>query len=203
MYPRLPWALHQHLPRLHDPSTLRSASFLILFETGSGQVVPKLLPFLKEPDSELRLRILQVGYNRLGPSNANQVRFVRLAANDTNLDVRMAAALALWQITSETNTTIPVLEGALRQDPNEERRLRAAGFLVAMGQSNSLVTTTLINSLTNDNAALRATACYHLGLLGPPVASAIPALREALNDPTPVVRQYAKSALSRIDPEHN
>jgi HEAT repeat protein len=78
----------------------------------------------------------------------------------------------------------------------------AAVYLLEMGQTNPLLMSTFINSLTNSQPGLRMSACSCLGQIGPRAADAIPALRNALQDPDPEVRRRAKLALQRIEPEH-
>jgi HEAT repeat protein len=139
---------------------------------------------------------------QMGPSASNAVPAVSNLCSDPNIDVRQDAAWALWKITSQTNTAAPVLESFLSQSQDAERRHVAAYHLLVMGDSAPIFVTTLGNSLTNSQAGDRATVCTFLGRIGPPAATAIPALRKALQDSDAEVRRRAEVALSRIDPMH-
>ncbi len=95
-----------------------------------------------------------------------------------------------------------MLESTLTQNQDETSRDRVAYHLLLMGDSAPLLVNTLISSLTNTEAGVRANVCSLLRDIGPPAAAAIPALRETLQDSVPEVRRRAEVALSRIDPEH-
>ena len=227
-YPRLPAAIRRHLPEPYDPLALRAAALFVLRNSVRIHITPKLLPFLKEPDSGLRLAVLSVVQpeagqipflllasddpdakvrrevmrclSQIGPSAANAAPAVLQLCGDSNMDVRQDAAWVLWKITGQTNTAVPVLEGIL--DAAAGRNDVAAYHLLIMGDSAPFFVTTLINALTNSQAGDRAIVCSLLRDIGPPAAAAIPALRQALQDPEPEVRRNAEVALSRIEPQH-
>jgi HEAT repeat protein len=239
VYPRLPTVIHRHLPPPEDLQELRSAAGFVVLNTSLIDIVPKLLPLLEEPDSELRLAVLQTVSNRIGPPDASQISFLLLAANDSSPKVRAMALLCLsrmgrsatsaepialklcadsdtgvrtyaastlWKITGQTNKAVPVLEGVLddlgrKHDATNSHWV--ACYLLEMGESDSSLVPIFINSLTNIHLRTgeRMSACSCLGRIGPPAAAAIPALREALQDPDAEVRRRANAALSRIDPK--
>jgi HEAT repeat protein len=209
------------------------AAVVVLQHSSSSQIISNLYPMLKEPDSGLRLAVLQAVANRI--PDAGQIPLLVLAGNDSdpylrgevwrrlsrmgasaasaapavlklcadnNIDVRQDAAWTLWKITDRTNTAIPVLEDALSQNQDAARRHLAAYHLLIMGDSDSFFVTTLVNSLTNSQAGDRASVCTFLGEIGPPAATAIPALRKALHDSETEVRRRAEVALSTINPKH-
>jgi hypothetical protein len=230
---RMPAAIQQHLRKPEDPALLRMAAVVVLQHSSSSQIISNLYPMFKEPDSGLRLAVLQAVDNRI--PDASQIPLMVLAGNDpdpylraevwrrltrmgtsaasaapavlklcadNNIDARQDAAWTLWKITGQTNTSVPVLEGAVSQNPDAARRHLAAYHLLVMGDSAPNFITTLINSLTNSEAGDRATVCAFLGQIGPPAAAAVPALRKALHDPGAEVRRRAEVALSTIDPKH-
>jgi HEAT repeat protein len=231
---RMPAAIQQHLPKSDDPELLRMAAVVVLQHSSSNQIISNLYPMLKEPDSEVRLAVLQAVDNRI--PDASQIPLLVLAGNDpdpylraevwrrlnrlgasaasaapdvlklcadNNIDVRQDAAWTLWKITNRTNTSVPVLEDAMSQNQDANRRHSAAYHLLIMGDSDPLLVTTLINSLTNSQAGDRATVCTFLGEIGPPAAAAIPALRKALQDPEAEVRRRAEVALGAIEPKRS
>jgi HEAT repeat protein len=229
---RMPGAIQQHLPKPDDPALMRMAAVIVLQHSASSQIISNLYPMLKEPDSGVRLAVLQAVDNRipdasqmpllvlagndpdpylrsevwrrlnqLGASAASAAPSVLTLCADNNVDVRQDAAWTLWKITGRTNTAVPVLEDALSRNQDAGRRHLAAYHLLIMGDSNPFLVTTLVDSLTNSQAADRATVCLFLGEIGPPAAAAVPALRKALHDPEAEVRRRAEVALSLIDPQ--
>ena len=164
----------------------------------AGQV-PLLLLAGNDPDLAVRAAVWH-RLSQMGASATNAVPAVLKLCADHNIDVRHEAAWALWKITSQTNSAVPVLEGVLSQHQDAGHRHLAAYHLLVMGDSAPFFVTTLINSLTNSQAGDRATVCTFLGQIGPPAAAAIPALRKALQDPGAEVRRRAEVALAKIDP---
>jgi HEAT repeat protein len=202
MYPRLPAMIRQRFPQPADHAELRSAAGLVLMNNPFDDIVPKLLPLLATPDSGVRMAVFSAVQNRIGPTDAGQVPVVLMAANDPDLDVRMEAAVALWKITGQTNTAVPILQSILVRQADARHRHWAACYLWEMRQADPLLIPTFIDSLTNRQAGIRMSACSCLGQIGPPATAAIPALRQALQDVDSEVRRRAKSALTRIDPQH-
>jgi HEAT repeat protein len=228
LYPRLPAAIRQRVPEPYDPLALRRAALFALQGPVRIHISPKLLPLLKEPDSGLRLAVLSVVQpeagqipfllmadddpdtnvrravlrclSQLGPSASNAAPAVLKLCADSNSDVRADAAWVSWKITGQTNTAVPVLESVLGEAAG--RNPAVAYHLLIMGDSTPFFVTTLINTLTNSQGGDRAITCSLLRDIGPPAVAAIPALRQALQDPEPEVRRRAEVALSRIDPAH-
>jgi hypothetical protein len=58
----------------------------------------------------------------------------------------------------------------------------------------------LLKLLTDPEEGPRGISCYALGTIGPDATEALPALRDALNDPSQKVRQFAQTAIDRIQP---
>jgi HEAT repeat protein len=112
----------------------------------------------------------------------------------------MDATWALWEITRQTNATAAILNGVLRQSPDERRQHWAAVYLLRMGHSDPLLIPTFIASLNSRQRDLRVSACACLRQIGPPAADAVPALLQTLQDLDPEVRQSARQALRRIKP---
>jgi HEAT repeat protein len=197
----LPGQMRWNLPDRENPLTLRSAAGYVAQNFPSHQLAAKLLPLLKEPDSDLRLNVLYAVNNQIGPADAWQIPFVLSATNDPDEFVRMSAAFAMWKINGETNNSVPMVDRVLHLGQDAGHRHWAARYLLEMGQVGPLLTTTFIQSLANSDTGVRQVACVCLGQIGPPAAAAIPALRKALLDPDLGVRQGAKTALRKIEPQ--
>ena len=233
LWARMPTSMQQHLPWREEPALLQMAAVIVFQRRATNRPLPNLYAMLKEPDSGLRLAVLNATENRtpdasqipllllagndpdtsvrqevwhrlehIGGSASNAVPALLSLCDDRDNDVRPEAAWALWNVTGKTNKAVSVIESALSQSPDANRRHQLAYHLLMMGDSAPVFVTTLVNSLTNSEAGDRATVCSFLREVGPPASAAIPALRKLLQDPEPEVRRRAEVALSRIDPEH-
>jgi HEAT repeat protein len=196
------------LPLLKTPDSDLRWAVLVASRIGPSDAgeISWLLLAENDPDIKVRAGMLQC-LSWIGPSATNAVPAVLKLCQDNDMSVRTDAAWALWKITGQTNAAVPVLEEVLRAlDQNHvvQSPHWVACDLLEMGKSGSSLVPVFINSLTNSHVSTgaRMSACSCLGQIGPPAAAAIPALRLALLDPDPEVRQRAESALTRIDPEH-
>jgi HEAT repeat protein len=201
VYPRLPPVIQNRFSPPENLRQLRAAAGLVVQSTPLDGIAPKLLPLLAKPDSELRLIVLNLVANRIGPSDAGQVPFLLLAVKDPDPGVRIDAAWALWKITAQTDYALRVLKDLLRQGDDYHCVKWADAYLLDVGRPDPSFISILTNSLASVRKAERATACGYLGQLGPQAAAAIPSLRAALRDPSEDVRHRAQFALKRIDPQ--
>jgi len=69
----------------------------------------------------------------------------------------------------------------------------------AMPGQHQHTVSSLVETLSDPQPDVRASAATALGQLGPDARAAVPALREALSDSRPLVRMLAEDALRRID----
>jgi hypothetical protein len=77
---RMPGAIEQILPEPEDPNLLRMAAVVVLQHSSSSQIISDLYPMLNEPDSAVRLAVLQAVDNRI--PNPSQLPLLVLAGND-------------------------------------------------------------------------------------------------------------------------
>jgi hypothetical protein len=188
-------------PMLKEPDSSLRTAVLNATEnrTPDASQIPLLLLAGNDPEISVREEV----WHRVamaGATASNALPSVLKLCSDDNINVRQDAAWALWNITGQTNTAVPVIESALSRSLSARRRYQMAYHLLLMGDSAPFFVTTLVNSLTNSEAGDRATVCSFLREIGPPASAAIPALRKALQDPEPEVRRRAEVALSRIEP---
>jgi HEAT repeat protein len=88
------------------------------------------------------------------------------------------------------------------QSPEERDRISAARTLPAGTGDPAVIVPALIAALKDREGDVRHSAAIKLGLYGEQAKDAIPALQKAQNDRDARVREAARKALSRIDPEH-
>jgi HEAT repeat protein len=106
----------------------------------------------------------------LGKSARDAAPALSKLLNAAALTDRAAAAIALWKISGETETTVPVLLQALKPSPGyyDHWRFQAAQALGEMGPAVK--------------------------------TAALPALRQFRDDPSPAVRSGVRRAIEQIDP---
>jgi HEAT repeat protein len=118
-----------------------------------------------------------------------------LKANDPY--TRYAAVQAVGEIGPEAREAIPLLVETIRLSRNGDRRMLLAcnNALLKMGRE---IVPHMITLLKDEEWEMRRGGAWILGKLGPEAADAVPALTEALKDPSPAVRQKAEESLQKI-----
>ncbi len=150
----------------------------------------------------------------------------RLASRDKELEVRVAASIALHRLAPQTPRSEKALSTLLAstRDDSALRQLTAylgtqgprARFAIpllvrmigdparkgyaalALGEIGSPAVPALRKALRGDNLIARRGAAYALHSMGAKGAAAKPELRAARNDPDPVVRRHVRGALRRM-----
>jgi HEAT repeat protein len=123
--------------------------------------------------------------------------------------VRRSAAFAIGRLGDEAYLAVPDLARRLRDEKDAGVREMIASALgeiiIGLRENKSRwvqAGPALENALLNDeDARVRRGAAYGLGAFGPTARNAVPSLRKALQDRSPVVRQNAAWALGRVGPE--
>jgi HEAT repeat protein len=114
--------------------------------------------------------------------------------------VRRRAAQALGDMGPAAAAAVPALEAAWKGS-EPELRVAAAAALWRIGRHREAALRTLTQALRDkEYRDSRYQLVWTLGSLGPEARAAVPALREALDDPDSLVRRSAAEALKKIDP---
>jgi HEAT repeat protein len=118
---------------------------------------------------------------------------------------KSASALTRWEairtlgkIGPDAKPAMPVLIASLN-DEEEKVREHAAESLGEIGDATAVPH--LIRMLGDSAARVRRDAVRSLGQFGPAAKSSLPAIEKLLTDKEELVREAAKTALRRIDPE--
>jgi HEAT repeat protein len=182
--------------------------------TAAAADVTKLVADLKSPDSDVR-RTAAKGLGEMGPeAKSAAAALISALKNDKDLFVRRFAAQALGEVEADPKSAVPALAAVLKEDDKKELVEAAITALGKMGES---AVPPLIDALKNKAAApkkdkpkkgpaptdatalVRTKAAEALGTIGPKAKAAVPALSDALRDPS--VRTEAAIALGNIGPE--
>ena len=166
----------QWIAMLSDPDgEIRGQAFAALTQAdSSGGGV--LLALLGEPGAELR-SIATMGLHHMAPAYPAAIPALTEAALDIDLNVRYWALSALKECGKEARSAVPNIVKALETFPEKGPPLEGPARYYA------------------DARALAADA---LGSIGPDAKAALPALENALQDPSPMVQEAAMRAIQSI-----
>jgi HEAT repeat protein len=120
--------------------------------------------------------------------------------NDSDPNRKYAAIKAIGEIGQEAKEAIPILVETIRETRNRDKRILVACNDALFGMGREIVPH-MIRLLKDDNWEMRRGSAWMLGKLGPDAKDAIPALTEALNDPSEAVRMKAAESLKKIKEE--
>lgn len=125
---------------------------------------------------------------------------------DADLQVKSRVATGLTQLDAKKYPEVfaaaqPVLLEALKSSVPQIRNDAASALPRTTGDKPEAAVAALVVLLTDPEPPVRAAAVASLGQLGPAAASALPAVKELLADPTPNVATRVPRAVMQIDPE--
>lgn len=175
--------------------TVRSRAARALGAISHPQALEPLLDSLKDQEPEVRIEAVQALGKFKNPETFDKM--ADLLLEDTEIDVRQAAAVALGE--TRHPRAIPYLMIALR-DPFwwYEREQAAVALLNAIEGMGTLVIETLLEALTDKEGTVRRYAARMLGNIRDP--RAIQPLGMALYDTHFEVGKAAAESLARFGP---
>jgi HEAT repeat protein len=167
----------------------------------ASEAVPALIETLRDADDETR-REVQFALASIGPAAAPAVPELTESLESENEEVQYSAVYALGRIGEQAKDACPNLLKLLGRE-EEFPRIAAVWALTRIDPGRPEIIETglpiLTEALQSDRDLLRAEAASTLAEIGEAARPALPALRAALNDPSPSVRQAAETALERIE----
>jgi HEAT repeat protein len=167
------------------------------------KAMPELLACCKVKNSGVRNAALNVLINILQEKDTEAVAGIIEALNDSDLEVRQNAALALSAIGGKgALPAIPILVDALKQKGNKDVRRQAAIAIYNIGPDAHEAVPTLIQALAGEDPEVRANAAFALGGIGTRADPAVPHLVKILANSKEKnsARVEAAMALARIGP---
>jgi HEAT repeat protein len=168
-------------------------------------LVPILISLLKDPDREVRVRVL-TALGNFGGQAHRVLPAVRLALKKTALEdddafIRTQAARALLQVGPEPDSEVAGLSDSLRNEL-AVLRFHAAVALGNLGRKARLAVPALIHTaLWDEDLAVRVEAAVSLWKIERSGPLAIPVLIEALEADNEMICWMAADALGQIGPE--
>jgi HEAT repeat protein len=175
------------IERLADEDRNDRAEFVdLLVEIGPAAVGP--LAAALSDDSPLRRARAALALGRIGTAAKAAGPALTAALKDPAVEVRVAAAEALW-LSAEDAAAVAALADGLAAD-DRDLRLRCARFLGRMGPAARAAVPALVKSLADRSQSpgpavplVAASAAEALGRIGPDARAAAPALRDVLRLP--------------------
>ena len=154
------------------------------------------------PASEVRREDL---YNQLHALGRAAVDALARGYGDPDVRLRRNVAIALLILGGgygpraklDISAALPALTNALT-DADANVRAWSAQAIGHLGAQGAPAVPHLIELLRGDEGS-RNSACIALRKIGPSAASALPALRQALSDPSEDVREFARLAIESIE----
>lgn len=180
---------------------------VILSEVGpdAAPAVDSLRAALARADEDFTQDIV-VALGRIGPEASAAAPELIKIVEDQQHKLRVPAAFALGNIRAAA--AAPVLTKVIQEEDEKESKLPlvAAGALMLIeepqeGAHLKLALPKLIAALADKSAVIRREAAAALRQIGPPAASAAPALIQGLKDPNPAVCVSCLWALTAVAPE--
>lgn len=186
--------------RLNDPDpAVRTSVVKALGAIGAdaGTAAARLAEVLGDPRANRHEVALALG--RIGPRADVAVPALSQTLKDPDPLLRGYSAWALGQIGPSASNSVSDLRQALG-DSDAFVRLWAASGLIKVGSEPSTPLTMLMDGLKDPDWSIRAAAADRLGETGPSARASVPALTVALRDAVPLVRDAAKAAIAKIQP---
>lgn len=193
------------LPRLIEALEVqevraRAAAIIARIGPEAKAAVPALIDALDDPDAATRSEVL-LALAAMGPDARPAASVVIKCLNDPDLKVRYAACYCLGRLGTEAEVAKEMLQRHLKS-PDRFLALASAWALACIdpqcAETAARSVAVLINGLKEREASTRVHAAEALGALGALAKDAVPALRQALKDPSPEVRRAAGQALRAI-----
>jgi RNA polymerase sigma factor (sigma-70 family) len=157
------------------------------------EAMPALLPMLQSSRRSDRLRAAQ-GLFYFGAEGKPAIRPLLRLLGDKDAEVRAAVVETLGNVASPDTAVIPPLVRALG-DESDDVRGRAVNALATF---RGRAVPALLQALTSKTTMVRAGAAEALGFLATNPKPFLPALVEALADPSPDVQQATGRTLYRL-----
>ena len=193
-------ALDDVVKGLSDPNVRGRLAAMEVLEAMGGEAAPALPAItnsLADPDKFVRWAAART-IGRMAPLQPS-LTMPKLAAlsADIDLDVKMAALIALQRYGPEASAVLPQIVTAASHGDGEGR-IEAMKALEAIGLAAVPTIPVIVGNLNQANPRVRQSVCEILGRFGTKAAGAEPALLQAMKDPNPDVRCAAADSLLRV-----
>jgi HEAT repeat protein len=176
----------------------KSEALLALGQLGprAKVAIPALLGIIARADADPLSALMAIStLGRMGPAAEAAVPALakKLGTDDA---ISMTTLEALAQLGPAARIAIPALRSTLASSSVVYYRIKAAVALCKIDEKTDPYVPVIVECLRDKSPAVRGAAISALGDLGPIAVSAVPALRDALDDPR--TEHMAREALRKI-----
>jgi HEAT repeat protein/S1-C subfamily serine protease/DNA-directed RNA polymerase subunit RPC12/RpoP len=166
----------------------------------AGSLLTLLTGAAKDKNVEVRQNAVR-SLGKMGGNGKDAIMPALTAAlNDSEHEVRVAAAMALESMDALGATDVALLTSLLKQQDSEVRACGARA-LGKMGPRAKAALPALMEAFKGTDNALRRAAIGALASLGAEAKTAVVAFSDALGDSDVEIRKQAAAALAKIGPE--
>jgi len=177
------------------PELILNSDLIIGDGPGGPDDVPALVKALKQDDAGARIEAAE-DLGLIGPPAADALAaLLKLAEQDADPLVRVAAARAVGGVDPRSEKAVPLLVEALNDKAGRVRK-KAAESLGDLGPGARSAVDALVKAVKDSDPTVSWAAIDALGQIGPDAEPAVPALVEALKDAS--TRGAAVDALGQI-----
>jgi len=175
-------------------SAVKQIAFKALIEMGPKSI-PALQTTLAEPDITTRT-LAVMALDTLAADYPEALKGLALALKDGNIKIRTLAVLALTRVTAKDNKE--VFDGLALALSDNDANIRAAAAYALLETDKAAAVMPLLKALANLKPDVRRTAIQALGSIGDELEMpGMLALRTALSDSDPRVRQFAAAGIAK------
>lgn len=194
--PRLTAALENEKLR---PYALKVIS---LIGADAAEAVPALIKVWDQSEGDMRAEV-QFALAAIGPAAAPAATKLVESLSSNNEQVKYSAMYALGRIGEQARDAAYQDLVQLSNSDDQFTRITAVWAMVRLDPGRPEVAETAVPLLTealkSEREIVRIEAASTLGELGKLASPALPALKKALEDPSPAVKEAAQAAIDRIE----
>lgn len=173
-----------------------------LMDKNDRTMIPLILEALKESGDQ-RVTDLVLAIVRYKPHVTEAVSILEKFLSSSDPNTRRIAASGLGSLKKTSQNTLPTLIKLLESDSDAEVRESAAEAIGNIGENAKVSVPALIRAAKEDRwPKVRKATIHAIGEFRAEAHEAIPVLHEALKDPNIHIRNSARNALFRVDPEN-
>jgi len=177
-----------------------AGAILRLAKEGDKGYTQDLAAGLGDKDPQVRQYVAQT-LAKIGPEARVAIPELKGALKNSQPDVRIDLAWALWEVGQETNACREALISALKAGPTTPEDQMAILHLLEIDPHDNSVVPVLMERMELQSESGQAWTCGILQQIGPPAKAAVPLLKDRAQNGGPNLRKAAVAALKSIDPE--
>jgi HEAT repeat protein len=180
-----------------EPPKNRIFAIRMLGELETRSAISLLSDLVNSAPKPIRLAALDA-FAKIKNPGKDAVLAQLTALKDKDVEVKIAAAVALKGAGDQINVAMPALVTAL-SDPNLKFRVKVIDTISASGSQAKLAISALIDTLNSPEREFRMAAIVAMGKLGQDAKPAVSILAQLLSDPDSEIRLATATTLGNLE----